>query len=321
MDILVTGGTGFIGSALVRRLVRDGHKVRVFDNDFRGRADNLADILDQVTLVQGDIRVYDDVRHATDGVQAVYHLAYVNGTEYFYTKPRLVLDVAVRGQLNALDAAAECGVETFIYASSSETYQTPPVIPTPEQVPLVVPDVSNPRYSYGGGKLISELLLQHYAEKGTFRRICFRPHNVYGPAMGFEHVVPQLARKVWEASAGLSRKNTTIPIQGAGTETRAFCFVEDAVDGIVLAAEKGGDGEVFHVGVDEEISILDLISAIGASAGIDISVTPGPLMPGGTLRRCPDIGKLRGIGYAPKVSLAEGLSRTLPWYFQHFARS
>ena len=136
---------------------------------------------------------------AIAGVDSVLHLAYVNGTEYFYEHPELILDIAVRGMLNVLDACRAEKVPELVLASSSEAYHQPPIVPTPEGVPLVVPDPLNPRYSYGGGKLISELMALNWGRKGFERVMIFRPHNVYGPDMGWEHVIPDLGRKVWRA--------------------------------------------------------------------------------------------------------------------------
>ena len=193
---VVTGGTGFIGSALVQRLVREGHRVRVLDDNSRGAARGWADAACAVELFTGDIRDADAVKQAIRGADCVCHLAYVNGTEFFYTKPELVLEVAVKGMVNVLDACVEHGVREFVLASSSEVYQTPPVVPTPENVPLSVPDVLNPRYSYGGGKIISELMLINYGRKVFDRAMIFRPHNVYGPDMGWEHVIPQFVMRM-----------------------------------------------------------------------------------------------------------------------------
>jgi len=143
---LVTGGTGFIGSALVRALVRAGARVRSLDDDSRGARRRLGDDAAAVDLRVGDIRDPQAVREATNGVDSVLHLAYVNGTEFFYSRPELVLEVAVKGMMNVLDACLAHGVRDLVLASSSEVYQTPPRVPTDEQVPLVVPDVQNPRY-------------------------------------------------------------------------------------------------------------------------------------------------------------------------------
>ena len=318
-DVLVTGGSGFSGSNLVIRLVRDGKSVRVFDSNDRGTLDNLAPVLKDVEFIRGDIRDAQAVANAMNGVHSVFHLAYVNGTQFFYSMPGRVLDVAVRGQLNAIDGALKAGVESFIYASSSEVYQTPTEVPTGEDVCMIVPEVKNPRYSYGGGKIISELLLQFYAPAGAMRRVTFRPHNVYGPAMGFEHVIPQIIEQMHRKTDGWAKRSADLEIQGSGRETRAFCFVEDAVEAILLAADKGGDGEIFNVGTEDEISIAHLIRGIAEIAGIEAMLRPGLPALGGTPRRCPSIAKLAALGYRPRVDLRAGLARTVPWYQHYFA--
>jgi len=316
--ILVTGGFGFIGSGLVKALVKNGYALRVFDNNFRGARENLKEIKGLIDVIEGDIRAIDDVRRAVNGQDTILHLAYINGTKFFYENPRLVLDVAIRGQLNVIDAAQEAGIESFVYASSSEVYQTASKIPTAEDVPLSVPSVANPRYSYGGGKIISELLLLHYALPSNMRRIIFRPHNIYGPAMGFEHVIPQLIEKIFIASRGFSVPKAVISIQGNGTESRAFCYIDDAVNGILLCMEYGKDGNIFHVGTQEETKISDLAVMIGRLCGVEITVEPGETPQGATIRRCPDISRLKSLGYVPKVDLNTGLSKTLVWYKNYF---
>ena len=148
-NYLVTGGTGFIGSALVRRLVNDGHKVRVLDNDLRGDAGRLSDIAGAVELVQCDVRDVDKSADAARGIDSILHLAALNGTENFYKRPELVLDVGVRGMYAMLQAARTHQIKEFVLASSSEAYQTPSRVPTPEAEQLKIPDPWNPRYSYG----------------------------------------------------------------------------------------------------------------------------------------------------------------------------
>src|SRR3984893_6889726 len=312
----VTGGTGFIGSALVRRLAGKGHRVRVLDDNSRGAARKLGDAASAVELLTGDIRDARAVKDAVRGADCVCHLAYVNGTEYFYSKPELVLDVAVKGMINVLDACGEHGVGELVLASSSEVYQTPPVVPTPENVPLSVPDVLNPRYSYGGGKIISELMLFNYGRKFLARAVAFRPHNAYGPDMGGEHVVPQFIMRMAALVAESRRVSDVIdfPIQGTGRETRAFVYIDDLIDGVLRVLEQGEHLGIYNIGTDVETTITDLALAIAHCFGREIRVVPGELRPGGTLRRCPDITRMRGLGYQPRVPLAEGLIATVDWY-------
>jgi len=312
-DYLVTGGSGFIGSALVHRLVVEGHRVRVLDNGSRGDASRLTDIAGSIELVTADIRDALAVRKAVDGVDSVIHLAAVNGTENFYKYPELVLDVGVRGMLNVIDAVRDAGTSELMFASSSEVYHNAPRVPTDEDVPLTIPDPHNPRYSYAGSKLISELLVLNAGRTSIPRVLVFRPHNVYGPDMGREHVIPQLTLRL----CGLApeRDGTVrLSIQGDGTETRAFVYVDDLVDGIICVLKKGTHLGIYNIGTQDEIAIATLAQLIGAAMGLQIEVVPGPAALGGTPRRCPDISRVQALGYRPRVSLTDGLARTVEWY-------
>jgi len=317
---LVTGGTGFIGSALVRGLLERGAMVRSLDNDARGVRSRLEGLLvssaGRLELVEGDIRDPAVVRRAAEGMKSVIHLAYINGTEFFYSKPDLVLEVAVKGMVNVLDACRETGIRDLVLASSSEVYQTPPAVPTDESAPLSVPDVLNPRYSYGGGKIICELLAINYGRTHFDRVTIFRPHNCYGPDMGHEHVIPQLANRLAETLASAPEGPVTLPIQGTGQETRAFVYIDDLVDAVVRIVELGKHLEIYHVGTDEEVTVAQLVEAMGRCVEREVRPQPGRLQPGGTHRRCPDIRKLKALGYSPRIPLEQGLSLTVPWYLE-----
>jgi nucleoside-diphosphate-sugar epimerase len=313
--ILVTGGSGFIGSALVRALVKAGHAVRVLDDNSRGAPRRLAGVETDIEFIAGDIRDPAAVQAAMRGVEEVHHLAFVNGTEFFYSAPELVLDVGVKGMVNVIDACRAAGVRRLILASSSEVYQTPPQVPTDESAPLLVPDPGNPRYSYGGGKIISELMAINYGRKSFDRVLIFRPHNVYGPDMGFEHVIPQFAVRLKRAAVKHPSGKLPFEIHGAGSQTRSFCHVDDLVRGVMVMREKGEHLGIYHIGTAEEVGIADLARRIAAHAGRDIEFVSKPAPAGGTDRRCPDIGKLARLGYVPQVPLATGLPPTVDWYF------
>jgi nucleoside-diphosphate-sugar epimerase len=315
--VLVTGGTGFLGSGLVRGLLRGGAIVRSLDDDSRGAQRRLEGVESQVEIMTGDVRDPAAVARAVKGVDAVHHLAYLNGTEFFYEKPELVLEIAVKGMMNVLDACILHGVKDLVLASSSEVYQTPPSVPTDESAPLSVPDVQNPRYSYGGGKIISELLAINYGRKHFERVAIFRPHNAYGPDMGREHVIPQLTLRLCELADTKPSGAIELPIQGTGEETRSFVFIDDMVAGMVAVAERGAHLGVYHLGTTAEISIRELAVLIGRALGRDVTVVPGSLQPGGTLRRCPDITRARTLGYEPRVPLADGIQKTVAWYRAH----
>jgi nucleoside-diphosphate-sugar epimerase len=313
---LVTGGTGFIGSGLVKGVLNSGGYVRTLDNDSRGRHRKLGAAADQVEIVTGDVRDPTVVRKAVAGMDCVCHLAYINGTEFFYKKPDIILEVAVKGMINVLDACLAEGVRNIILASSSEVYQTPPTVPTDEKVPLIVPDVLNPRYSYGGGKIISELLLINYGKKYFDRAIIFRPHNVYGPDMGWEHVIPHFAMRMKACMKDQSGV-VDFPIQGTGEETRAFMFIDDFVRALLTVIEKGKHLSIYNIGTSQEISIRELVAMTARCFGRQIRMLSGELQPGSTLRRCPDVSKLSRLGFTPQVDLAVGLAKTVAWYKVH----
>jgi len=314
--ILVTGGTGFIGSALVEGLLAAGAEVRSLDNDSRvaiARPDTAQRDVERVT---GDIRDVDVVRRAVRGADGVYHLAYINGTESFYTRPELVLEVAVKGMMNVLDACVAEGVRDFVLASSSEVYQLPPVVPTNETTPLTIPDVLNPRFSYGGGKIISELLAVNYGRKFFDRTLIVRPHNVYGPNMGREHVIPQFVLRMKECSELQPDGVLDFAIQGTGKETRSFIYIDDFIGALLRVLEQGERLSIYHIGTDREVPIRDLAHLVATSCGRDIRIVPGELLAGSTARRCPDVGKLRRLGFWPAVSLEDGVQRTADWYLR-----
>jgi len=312
--VLVTGGKGFIGSYLVKQLVNGGNPVRVFDNCIRGDNRRLDSWLHKLEYIKGDITDRDQVLKATEGIDTVFHLAFINGTENFYTVPEKVLEVGVKGALNTLDAALHCGVKRYIVTSSSEVYQQPTRVPTPEDERVIIPDVKNPRFSYSGAKIITELLALHYPAKTCLETVICRPHNVYGPDMGVGHVIPQMVRGMKNLSQNRSRKKIRFPIQGTGGESRAFCFVDDAVEQLILCAIKGKNREIYHIGTEEETSIAELAHSIARLLGIEITLEPGHRPMGSTTRRCPSIAKVKEFGFEPAWPLAEGLRKTVSWY-------
>ncbi len=313
---LVTGGTGFLGQALVRRLVTDGARVRVLDDNSRGRAARLAGIEGQFEYVAADVRDPVAVARACEGIDMVCHLAFVNGTEFFYTKPELVLDVAVKGMVNVLDGCRAHDVPELFLMSSSEVYQTPPVVPTDESVPLSIPDPLNPRYSYAAGKIISEIMAINYGRQRFKRVVTVRPHNVYGADMGFEHVIPQMVLRM-RGLRGSAQDPVPFPIQGTGDQTRSFIYIDDFTDGVALAIERGEHLGIYHVGTMEEVTIRALAELVGQCFGRRIQVVPGAAADGGTNRRCPDTAKIERLGFHPRFQLADALPLVARWYDEH----
>jgi nucleoside-diphosphate-sugar epimerase len=212
-----------------------------------------------------------------------------------------------------------CG--KFLFTSSSEAYagtiaeygDYKDYIPSKEDIPLCINDVSNPRFSYGGSKLIGEILTVNLLNVKNIDFSIVRYHNIYGPRMGFDHVIPEFSERVFN-------KINPFPIFG-GTETRAFCFISDAVNAtkLVMRSEKTNK-EIVHVGnSEEEIKIIDMAKLLFkvSNFNTDIDVKEAPK--GSVSRRCPDTTKLKELtGYYPKVFLEEGLKTTYNWYEEVF---
>ena len=319
--VLVTGGTGFLGSALVKLLLRKKKKVVIFDNNFRGSYKNIQMLKNKINFVKGDIRNFDSIKKALKHVNEVYHLAFINGTSNFYSKPKLVMDVGIKGTMNLLDAInTNNNVKKFIYASSSEIYQDPKILPTPENVFAKLPDTINPRYSYASSKILGEVLTYNYL-RGDLKKIIFRPHNIYGPAMGFEHVIPEIVKKIMKQTKSLELNKCVIEIQGNGLESRSFCYVDDAVEGILLTANKGKNREIYNIGNQDEIKIKHLINKIAKILNIKVKIKSGKLQKGSASRRVPDIKKLKKLGYKSLNSLEIGLIKTVNWYKDYYSKN
>jgi len=307
--ILVFGGTGFIGSEICNILIRLGHNVTAADNFSRNK--QLTNLNNRVNVEFCDILSQVDVRNLINQSDAVINLAFINGTQNFYTRPRDVMAVAFEGQFNVLAAInSSSNVERFIYASSSEVYHQPKEVPTPEAVSLVVPDLSNNRYSYGGGKIIGELTTMHYLRQDIDWQI-FRPHNIYGPRMGNDHVIPQLIAKIEGAKEhGLS----TVEVHAGGRTSRSFCYITDFGDAFKCLWEKATSSTVYNIGTEREVPISTLFEILVSYSGISLNIAEVGSPDGGTSRRCPCTKRIRELGFDAKIDLEAGLKNTYDWY-------
>ncbi len=312
MKVHITGGAGFVGSHLADRLVDAGHDVAVFDNVSRGGRDRLEGILDEIRFVEGDVRDRDAFADAVDDPDVLFHLAAINGTKHFYDRPRAVLDVNLEGVKHATQIAAEQDIDRLVFASSSEVYGFPETFPTPETHPLQLMDPTNPRYSYAGTKILGEQYVIQTAAAHEFAYTIVRPHNFYGEAMGYDHVIPEFIERLVTGSE--------FSIYGDGTQTRSFCYIDDGVDAIERAgfADAARD-EIINVGTQDEITINELASALFDVTGRRPEVThiESKELSGSPDRRLPDLSKARDLlGYEPTTSLETGLRRTFEYYYR-----
>ena len=323
--LLVTGGAGFIGSHLVARLAaKPGTEVVVADDFSRGERDRtLLDLAagGSVTLVDVDLTVPESLAALGSGpFDEVFHLAAVLGVERVLAAPLRVLDVNLGGTLALLHWLEGVEHGRLLLASTSEVYawtrsfhELP--VPTPEDVPLALTDLSDPRSSYAASKIAAELAVTQWAAADGRSHTILRYHNVYGPRMGHDHVIPQVYAR---AAAG----EDPLVVYSPG-HRRAFCYVDDAVDATLLAMRAdAAAGRTINVGNDlEEISIEELARRLLAAAELPPRQLEGRAARNDPVdRRCPDVSRARALlGYEPRVALDEGLRRTVAWYADEFA--
>tara|TARA_B100000700_G_scaffold306653_1_gene382084 strand:- start:672 stop:1604 length:933 start_codon:yes stop_codon:yes gene_type:complete len=298
---LVTGGTGFIGSGICELLVKKKYNVKIFDNNSRGSLNRIKNIIKKVTFIKGDIRNKKNLKKAMKNTDAVIHLAYINGTKYFYSKPDMVLDIAVKGIVNVIDLCIENKIKELYLASSSEVYQTPDKIPTDETESLKIPNVLNPRYSYGGGKILTEIMGINYGKKFFNKLIIFRPHNVFGANMGQEHVVPEFISRF------KTLKGKKFKIQGTGNEIRSFIYIKDFVQAFDLVLSKGKHLNIYNIGTNEKIKIKNLAYKMSKIYKKKIILKKTKLTKGSTKIRVPNISKIKKLGFKPNYNLDRAL--------------
>jgi nucleoside-diphosphate-sugar epimerase len=300
---LVTGGTGFLGRYIVEYLLQENNKVVVFDNEFRGSIKKIKN--KKIKFIRGDIRNKKVFFKSLKSIDAIVHLAYINGTKHFYEKPDLVLDVAIKGLINLFDGCKKFKIKELYLASSSEVYQTPNRIPTTEEEMLKIPNIYNPRYSYGGGKILTELMGINYGKKFFKKLIIFRPHNVYGPEMGNEHVIPEFIDRMKKL------KGKNFKIQGTGDEVRSFIFIKDFINAFKLIQKKGKHLQIYNIGTNQKIRIKDLAKKISKILNKDIIIKKSKLKKGSTKIRVPDISRIKHLGFSQIFSLDEGIKEII----------
>lgn len=318
MRALLLGGAGFIGLHLARRLVTDGYDVTLVDDFSRGRADADLDALRahaHVRVVSGDLTDPATYARIPHGWDRIFLLAAVVGVRNVEQDPARVVRVNTLVAMHLLDWVRP-GEHVF-FASTSEVYAGGVdagvvAVPTPETVPTTIADITAPRFAYAVSKLLGEAAFLHTARARGFGAVVGRFHNVYGPRMGADHVIPEMSLR---ALAG----EDPFRVPGAD-QFRAFCHVDDAVEAVVrLMDAPDAAGQIVHIGNDrEETNIGDLAKLVLRVADASPAVAPEPAPPGSVTRRCPDLGRLRALtGYEPAVTLEEGVRSTFAWYAEN----
>jgi UDP-N-acetylglucosamine/UDP-N-acetyl-alpha-D-glucosaminouronate 4-epimerase len=307
MNVLVTGGAGFIGSSLVRAMAADGHSVRVLDDLSTGRAANLDGVAGDVELLEGDVRDQAAVAKAVGGAEVVHHLAALPSVARSVADPRTSHEVNVDGTLNLLLAAAEAGVRRLVFASSSSVYGDTPVLPKHEDMPV------SPRSPYAASKLAAEAYCRAFAQVSPLQTVCLRFFNVFGPrqdpASQYAAVVPRFVTRMLAGQPA--------QVTGDGRQTRDFTFVDNAVQACRLAAAAGPEaaGEAMNVGCGDRISVLDLVELVNDLLARRVEPEFVPARPGDVRDSQAAVAKAeRLIGYRPLVPVRDGVAATVRWF-------
>tara|TARA_Y100001963_G_scaffold156806_2_gene251312 strand:+ start:199 stop:1170 length:972 start_codon:yes stop_codon:yes gene_type:complete len=319
MKVLITGGTGFIGSNLALYLAEQGDEITICDNNSRGHLDeHMSKMIQKYNMnyILCDLQKPSEFSKLETDYDEIYHLAAVNGTENFYNHPDIVLRVNILSSLNLLDWVVEKQIKTkLLFSSSSEAYAgtKDKQIPTPESVDLCINDITNPRFSYAVSKIAGESLFLNYERKHNLNIRIVRYHNIYGPRMGYEHVMPQLSIRAL-------KKEDPFKIYGS-VATRAFCHVSDAARATTLVMRsKATKSKIVNVGNEkEEIKIKDLAKMIIKLSNYNPNIEIKPEPAGCVMRRCPDTTKLNQLtGFTPKINLEQGLKELYVWYSKNY---
>lgn len=312
-SILVTGGCGLIGSTTVDLLLREHspRRVVVLDNLSRGRLANLRDALGdpRVTVIEGDIRDVGTVRAATQGMDAVVHMAALRITACA-AQPRDALEVMCDGSFNVVDAAHRCGVKRLVAASTASVYGLAESFPTTEEH-----HPYNNQTWYGASKVMLEGLLRAYHAMYGLPYIALRYFNVYGPRMDLHGKYTEvLVRWMERIEAGLPPL-----ILGDGRQTMDFVYIEDVARANLLALQSSLQDEVFNIASGTETSLRDLAGALLKVMNSDLQPEHGAERKVNHVsRRLADISKARKrLGFEPQVDLSTGLSRLVAWWHAH----
>jgi UDP-glucose 4-epimerase len=303
---LVTGGGGFIGSHIVRGLLAKGHTVRVLDDFSTGRRSNLAEIRDQIELVEGSICDVDTVGKCTTGVDTVFHLAALASVPRSVAHPRPANEVNITGTLNLLIAAKEAGARRFVYSASSSAYGDTPVMPkTVDMRPL-------PLSPYAVCKLAAEHYCTVWSQVYGLETVSLRYFNVFGPRQDpksdYAAVVPAFVSRMLKGQPPV--------VYGDGEQSRDFCFVDNVVQANLLGMEADTvRGEVVNVACGERTTLNEMIRDINRLLGTEIEPVYEPPRAGDVRHSLADISETkRVLGYEPTIMFAEGLERSITWY-------
>lgn len=309
--LLLTGGAGFIGTALCRRLC-DTHRIRIFDNLRRNAlADAGLDRHPHVELVVGDVRDYDLLRQAMQDVDAVVHMASIAGVDNVLRHPVLTMEVSLEGTMNALRAAREQGgVQRFIDFSTSEVFGSY-AFRVQEADVTALGAVGEARWTYAVSKLATEHLAHNYYKQYGLPTCSIRPFNIYGPGQVGEGAVHTFVH--------LALRNETLHIHNEGDQIRAWCYIDDVIDALeAMLTRPEAVGQSFNIGNPRSTITIYQLARLVLRLADSASRLDFVRWEGADVElRIPDIRKAEALlGFRPRVDLEDGLLSTIQWYRQ-----
>jgi nucleoside-diphosphate-sugar epimerase len=306
MRILITGGAGFIGSHLAEKLISLGHKVTIADNLSRGSLDNIASIKKNIKFLKLDLRKESDAIIATRNQDLVFNLAALNtGVDYDVGRTQKMFEENMLLQMMPIRAAAQNRVQTFIQISTASIYSREAMekrSPTKETDDGGLPEPS--KLGYALAKRMGENLSRWYAKSGHMRSVVARFINVYGTRDHFDslgHFIPSIIKKIYNAKS-------SIEVFGSGNQKRSFLHVDDAVNALLLLAQKGENGETYNVDPQDEHSIHEIVYLIRSLMKKEnIPVKFNTHLPEGSARRMLNATKIHALGWRPQHTLQQSL--------------
>lgn len=307
---LVTGGAGFIGSNITAELLKQNKDVRVLDNFSTGRRENLQPFIDDIELIEGDIRSLSTVYRAVDGVDYVLHQAALPSVPRSIADPVTTNEVNITGTLNVLIAARDGGVKRVVFASSSSVYGNDPRQPKHEDMR------PRPMSPYAISKLAGEVYCSVFTQIYGLETIVLRYFNIFGPrqdpASQYSAVIPKFIHCM------LSKKPPVI--FGDGQQSRDFTFVDNIVAANLKACCSNGlpDERIFNCACGEQITIQELVVRLNEILQLDVSPKFAEPRPGDVKDSFADISRVvHHLQYEPQVKFREGLKRTVEWFSNH----
>ncbi len=305
MKYLITGGAGFIGSNIARKLLEDGHRVRILDNFSSGKEENLTDIINDIELIEGDIRDFWTVLKAVAGIDYVLHQAALPSVPRSVANPLTSNAVNIDGMLNVLEAARNAGVKKFVMASSSSIYGESEELPKHEKM------VPSPLSPYAITKLTNEYYCRVYWELYRFPTVSLRYFNIFGPRQDpkseYAPVIPRFITML------LDKKSPTV--FGDGEQSRDFTYIDNCVQANILAATNEHlVGDSFNVACGGQFTLNQLLDQLRGIIGVTTKANYDPPRVGDIKHSYAAIEKLRRFGYNPTVSFEEGLKRTVAFF-------